>query len=362
MKKFTIIGVCISVLICGCATQLEKAIDSGDLKAARIAIQQGADVSTTYYLSPIHEAVHESNLPMIQLLHANGGQLDQCYLDTDYPDFWNVNQSSYFHDSLPPLGSAIARNDLEIVAGLIELGAPIEQRCIIPMWPDYDFSAIMVAAEFGSTEVVNLLLDHGAMPNRLLDGHTPISIAAQRGHYETVRILLARGAYHSYSIDIKQPIERASDNGHEDVVNLLSYAGATRPRRKDPSKALENIADALVDGVILIGTIALIAEGSKYYGYESTYEPYIPSRDTVPSMMQTQEDSSCANDFECGSGQICIKKYAQTKGICVRDAGSRGKVGSSVNAGKGGDLSKIHFCDTGFQYSFVYGMCVQGVQ
>lgn len=125
-RTVSAVFILIFATLCGCATPLDRAISAGDLDAAKIAIDQGANVVSTYSVSPIHEAVHHGDVAMINLLRANGAQLDKCYLDTEYPGFWSLAQSDYYHDSLPPMGSAIARNDVKAVEALIDLGAPAE--------------------------------------------------------------------------------------------------------------------------------------------------------------------------------------------------------------------------------------------
>ena len=259
----------LSLMTTGCASRLERAISDGDLAAAQSALENGAALDAKWYYSPLHGAIENSDIAMLRLLHANGAPLNVCYLDTEHPEYWDLSKSDYFRDTMPPLGSAIARNDATIIDELINLGAPLDQQCQGPFGSSYRFSAILAAAEFGAARLVETLIARGVSPNRLENGLTPLSIAAHNGHVEVARVLLANGAFHTYSNQIRQPIEYALDSGHEDIVNLLVSSGAVRPSRKDYSKTLDTIADTLVDGVILVGTIALIAQGVKYSGYAS---------------------------------------------------------------------------------------------
>jgi hypothetical protein len=242
---------------------MERVAAGGDLEAAKAALAKGGDVSSTWHTSPIHKAVASGDIPMVRLLKEHDAPLNVCYLDTDYPGYWTVSQSDYYHDYLPPIGSAIARNDLPMVRVLTTQGAPLEQVCEMSLGRTYNFSAIMVAAEFGYKEIVEFFLRYGSSPNRLMDGFTPLSIAAYRGHYDVARLLIKNGAFHTYSNQIPQPIEVAAEQGHENIVNMLAVAGAVRPERKDPYAGLNKVADYLVTGVIVVGAAYIIVEGAK---------------------------------------------------------------------------------------------------
>jgi hypothetical protein len=251
------------VCLAGCASSMERIASSGDLDAARAAIQKGGDLSSTWGTSPIHKAVAKGDVDMVRLFRDNGAPLNVCYLDTDYPGYWTVSQSDYFSDYLPPIGSAIARNDLPMVRELTLMGAPLEQQCVKAFGNTYNFSAIMVAAEYGHKEIVEFFLIHGSSVNRLMDNYTPLSIAAYRGHYDVALTLLRNGAFHTYSNQIPQPVEVADKEGHQDIVDLLVSAGAVRPVRKDPYAGLKTLADNLVAGAIIVGAAYILVEGVK---------------------------------------------------------------------------------------------------
>jgi len=288
-----------------CVSTLEKAVEAGDIEAARHAVNNGENANGNYWTSiriPMHRAIENDDLQMIKLLHENGaiiyptfvalaahvnavsmyrylldngGKITACTLDTSYPDYADSDVSNV----LPALGSAIARHNTASVQALLDLGAPLESDCEVPVGPDYIFSAILLAAYFGDPNTIQSILRAGANPNRLSKrGYTTLSLAAEQGHYEAVRILLANGAFHTYTSQVKQPIEIALDSGHDNIADLLVHAGATRPHRTSTSEVLKSIGGAILDGVVIVGTIALIVEGSKYYGYDANLaQPISPS-------------------------------------------------------------------------------------
>ena len=267
-----LVVVILLACLAGCASSMERVAGSGDLDVARAAIERGGDLSSLWHTSPIHKAVANGDVDMVRLFRDNGAPLNVCYLDTDYPGYWTISQSDYHSDYLPPIGSAIARNDMPMVRELTLMGAPLEQQCTKAFGNTYNFSAIMVAAEFGHQEIVQFFLLHGSSPNRLMDSYTPLSIAAYRGHYDVAEILLRSGAFHSYSDQIPQPVDVADEEGHQDIVDLLVSAGAARPVRKDPYAGLKAVADNLVAGAIIAGAAYILVEGVKSGAFGDTVE------------------------------------------------------------------------------------------
>jgi ankyrin repeat protein len=92
-----------------------------------------------------------------------------------------------------PLAAAISAGMIETVKALLKLGADVNKACA-------NGSAIHVAVETGNLAVVEVLLDSGADPNhRGKYGVTPLMIASGMGggifgSTELVDLLLQRGA------------------------------------------------------------------------------------------------------------------------------------------------------------------------
>ncbi len=126
--------------------------------------------------------------------------------------------------------------NLPRVRSLLDQGADIDIKlCINGMNP------LMVAASFNRTEVLKLLLDHGAGINDIdSNNSTALMLAADKGNMESVKILLDRGAYINASdksdrtvlvrvLDIPvRPLDRKhiadKDRGDLEVEKRLSVA------------------------------------------------------------------------------------------------------------------------------------------
>ena len=102
-------------------------------------------------------------------------------------------------------------NRLDLIKRAVKLGGEPKQ------------SALLEAANNGSTETVSFLLKQGLDPNTEDDGDLPLSLAAQNGHLDAVKLLLAAGANVSAKDD--QAIGLAYEDDYDDVVKVLQEAG-----------------------------------------------------------------------------------------------------------------------------------------
>src|SRR5215831_853724 len=123
--------------------------------------------------------------------------------------------------------NAILASRTEEAAALVERGAPVDGISL------YGSSPLYAAAVQGEAEIVRILLDAGADPNRESAGEsegTPLCAAASWGHAEVVRLMLQYGAD-------PNRIERTDEvamtalawarrNHHDEVVRLLLESGA----------------------------------------------------------------------------------------------------------------------------------------
>lgn len=130
-----------------------------------------------------------------------------------------------------------------VVVELLKAGASLEAS---------DTSPLILAAEGGHSDIVRMLLDHGANPGLCLsDGETAIHRAAANGHAEGLKILLDTGA-DAKVVDRngQTPLMRAVSNQHWSVVQVLLASsldlGNYRPKEL-LAKAIESEAWELIN-------------------------------------------------------------------------------------------------------------------
>jgi ankyrin repeat protein len=112
----------------------------------------------------------------------------------------------------------------EVVRLLLDNGAFVN-----PIFTEYgDATPIFLAAGFGHSQTVALLLEYGAPVNLPSpDGITPLFLAASHGHIAMVQLLLENGAAVNTSIpDGSTPLFAAAKGGHGRVVAMLLEHGA----------------------------------------------------------------------------------------------------------------------------------------
>lgn len=85
------------------------------------------------------------------------------------------------------------------------------------------FTALGVACFAGHTEIVRILLDHGASPNPLSPKNNPVFLSASSGHADALELVLARGGDPEPGPEVDPPLGFAA-NG--EVAELLIQAGA----------------------------------------------------------------------------------------------------------------------------------------
>jgi ankyrin repeat protein len=128
-------------------------------------------------------------------------------------------------------------NGSNIVAFLLQNGANINDK---EVRDTIDQTPLIVAADGGCKEIVEMLLDAGAnIEHRNDQGETALIAAAQNGHKEIVQILLDAGAnINQENADGETALDLTIKLRHKkDLVNLLLEHGALASATAKGSKA-----------------------------------------------------------------------------------------------------------------------------
>ncbi|KAK2755409.1 dihydropyrimidinase [Colletotrichum kahawae] len=210
---------------------LQSAIISGNLPAARMLVEIGADVNAREQgLCPIYAAVRSEDTTFFDLLLSNGA---------------GVN---FEHEGTSPLLHAVQKYDfvwegkrasVPLVERLLQHGANVNQAQRrggglkdYAMFEFEGYTPLMHVAGEGAPELTNLLIAHGADVNaRNATGNTALIIAANEGDIDTIKALLSKGAdIHSHNEEGNTVLHAATSSFRPtaEVLKLLLDHGASQ--------------------------------------------------------------------------------------------------------------------------------------
>ncbi|XP_076873728.1 ankyrin repeat and SOCS box protein 2-like isoform X2 [Brachyhypopomus gauderio] len=216
---------------------LVKAILSGDVQiVTQIVKKTGCNILTPnqYGWIPLHEAAYYGQEQCVRaLLRVQPGMINkrtlkdetalllavsremvscvECLLENGAnPDIVNKDKET-------PLYKACEKENLEIVAMLLNHRAAVNKNCI------QGWTALHEAVCRNNVEICEMLVKAGAkvsIPN--IYGITPIFVAAQSGRIDALRFLLKNGAdINSQAADGATALYEACKNGHAHIVEFL---------------------------------------------------------------------------------------------------------------------------------------------
>src|SRR5438128_3803049 len=218
---------CVTILLtsvagaAGSDSRLVDAVKSGDVKAVRAALQQGASVSAAEPdgSTALHEAVRRENLEMVDVLLAARA---------------DVKAANRYH--ITPLALACANGNAALIERLLKAGADPNATS------EEGQTALMTAALNGKVEAVKLLLARGAQVNvqEPVRGQSALMWAVSEGNTAAAEMLIEVGA----DLKVKSkggftPLLFAVRSGHADTVRaLLGHGGNANDVAQDGTSAL----------------------------------------------------------------------------------------------------------------------------
>lgn len=253
---------CVTILLACVLTaagdsRLIDAAKSGDVKAVRAALQQGALVSAAEPdgSTALHEAVRSENVEMVNVLLAARADVKAANRYNITPlSLACANGNAVLIDRLLTAGAdpnatseegqtalmtAALNGKIDAVKLLLAHGAQVNVQ-----EPTRGQSALMWAASEGNTAAAEMLIEVGAdIKAKSKGGFTPLLFGVRNGHADTVRALLGHGASaNDVAPDGTSALNMAVLNAYYEVASVLLDHGAN-PNASDPrGSALHTLA------------------------------------------------------------------------------------------------------------------------
>ena len=225
-------------------TPLMLACRNEDYKIVKLLLQAGVSVDTQNYdssgITALHIATILNNTQLVSLLLNANADVNIQDSKGITPVFYacehknkemverflenKANLNLCDKNGTFPLNIAVARNEIEITAALLNAGADPN----IGIGGKSEATLLLWACVYSSNDIVHLLLKANANPNAVTtEGYTPLNTAASLGRIKVAEILLSVGADIEFA-DIRgwTPIFFAAAGGHLDMISFLLKHGA----------------------------------------------------------------------------------------------------------------------------------------
>jgi ankyrin repeat protein len=260
--KLLALGCVAMVLTCvvgaaGGDSPLIGAVKSGDVKAVRAALQQGASVSAVEPdgSTALHEAVRRENLEMVDVLLAARADVKAATRYNITPLSLacasgnaalierllkaGADPNGVSEEGQTALMTAALNGKVDAVKVLLARGAQVNVQ-----EPTRGQSALMWAASEGNTAAAETLIEVGGdIKARSKGGFTSLLFAVRNGHADTVRTLLAHGGNaNDAARDGTSALNMAVLNAYYEVASVLLDHGANPNAPDARGSALHTLA------------------------------------------------------------------------------------------------------------------------
>ncbi len=154
---------------------LMQAIEKGDVLSVKNLVQSGIDINFPLNgFTPLATAAQKNALPIMQLLLEHGA---------------HVEGNTKAHDNITPLSLAVLENHVDATKLLLKHKAQVNHTKTSPL------IHAMMGVFKDKSELVQMLLDHGANPNGSEHyGFNPTQFAVRGARVKYLPMLLAKGA------------------------------------------------------------------------------------------------------------------------------------------------------------------------